>query len=239
MTEELIVTGAVLTDPGWDVPAVADGPPGTVAWLRAHVARFSPGAAHPPRRAVLTELLGALDPAELGRQAFKRSQGRDDVTTVPVEVLAAALGSSDVDTADVLTLAAVYLPPAEPTPAADAAVARLIEVFGGGYDEVTAHRVALLAQTCNATATLIARAAAHAELDPDEALSRTLAEDPPARTTRRSNDAAVRLAELDLPAGSIVRVDLARTPFGAGPHACPGRAHALAMARGVLEALRD
>ena len=36
MNDEPIVTAAVLTDPGWDVPPVADGAPGTVAWLRAH-----------------------------------------------------------------------------------------------------------------------------------------------------------------------------------------------------------
>lgn len=31
-------------------------------------------------------------------------------------------------------------------------------------------------------------------------------------------------------------VSLAETPYGAGPHACPGREHALALARGVVRA---
>jgi hypothetical protein len=243
MTHEPSVTAQVLTEPGWEVPAVSDGPPGSVAWLRAHVVRFSRGAEHPPRRAIVFDLLAALDPTALGRQARelasrRRHAGQPDVTTVPVDVLAAALGGSDVDSADVLALSSVYLPPAEPNAEADAAVARLVRAFGGGHDELTAHRVALLAQTCAATAALIDRSAAHNDLEPDEAIRRTLAEDPPARATRRTNDAPVRLAGHDLPAGSVVRVDLTGTPFGAGAHACPGQAHALAMARGVLEALR-
>ena len=38
--------------------------------------------------------------------------------------------------------------------------------------------------------------------------------------------------------GEDVVVDLAGLPFGAGPKECPGRAHAVALAAGVLDALR-
>jgi hypothetical protein len=40
--------------------------------------------------------------------------------------------------------------------------------------------------------------------------------------------------------GTAVQLDLARAglTFGAGPRPCPGRDHAIAMAAGVLEALR-
>ena len=41
-----------LTDPAFQVPAVDTGPPGTLAWLRATVSRFSPPRRHAERRAV-------------------------------------------------------------------------------------------------------------------------------------------------------------------------------------------
>jgi hypothetical protein len=43
-----------------------------------------------------------------------------------------------------------------------------------------------------------------------------------------------------VPAGTIVSLDLTgdeRLPFGSGLRPCPGRAHALALAAGTLEAV--
>ncbi|GAA5166924.1 hypothetical protein GCM10023214_40370 [Amycolatopsis dongchuanensis] len=77
-----------------------------------------------------------------------------------------------------------------------------------GTDEAAANRISLLVQACDATTALIR------------------GDDPPVPTTRRVVD------------GRVITVDLAEHPFGAGPHACPGREHALAMAQGAAIALR-
>lgn len=51
----------LLTDPGWGVPPVPeDAPEGTMAWLRARVARFSSGDAHARRRALAAEALDSI-----------------------------------------------------------------------------------------------------------------------------------------------------------------------------------
>ncbi len=219
----------MLTEPGWEVPAVPAGEPGTVAWLRGAAVRFSRDPEHAVRRAMVdSELLAAIDPAMLRRQALDRTRAGAEPGSVPVEVLAAAMGVSGVTDA-VRILAPSYLPPAEPTPAADAAVARLMGAFGGGTDDLTANRIALLAQAATATARLIEVAARYRAESSAEAVARALREDPPVRTTRR------------VAAGGgapVVRVDLSGSPFGAGRHACPGRAHAIALATGVVEALR-
>ena len=73
-----------------------------------------------------------------------------------IEVLAAALGVT-VDPADVIIAAANYQPQPD-DPAADAAVARLIDACGGTADEATAAVIGLLVQACDATAALIANA---------------------------------------------------------------------------------
>jgi hypothetical protein len=82
---------------------------------------------------------------------------------------------------------------------------------------------------------LVARAAALRAGDPQAAsadlVARVLREDPPATHTRRA-----ALAPVDgVAAGEIVRVALAGVPFGVGPHACPGREHAIALACGALD----
>ena len=49
-----------------------------------------------------------------------------------------------------------------------------------------------------------------------------------------------RVGEVSVAAGETVllAIGAAGYPFGAGPHACPGAAHATAIAEGVLDALR-
>jgi hypothetical protein len=216
-----------LTDPRFDVPAVTlDAPQGTVAWLRAHVARFSRGRGHTARRAQVETILAELDLEALRRTA---SAG-------PVEALAAALGVTGVAD-DVRELARVYLPPAEPDDDADAAVARLVQAFGGRFDDETANRIGLLAQACAATTTLIDRAAALRPADPlagaEDLVARVLYEDPPATATRRTALSAAR----EIAEGETVAVSLAGAPFGAGAHACPGQDIAIALACGALDAL--
>jgi cytochrome P450 len=224
-----MLTSDSLTDPRFEVPEVTpDAPQGTVAWLQAHVARFSRGRDHADRRAQVESILAELDLEALRRTA---SAG-------PVEALAAALGVTGVAD-DVRELARVYLPPAESDDDADAAVARLVQAFGGRFDEETANRIGLLAQACAATTTLITRATALRADDPkasaEDLVARVLREDPPATATRRTAIAAVgEIAE-----GETVAVSLAGTPFGAGAHACPGSAVAITLACVALDMLAD
>src|SRR6185369_17176568 len=101
-------------------PVPADVTPGSIAWLRASVARFSNGADHVRRRALAVDALASVDANSLQHNAFSRTRrivaGLDvvDVMTqiarpVPVGVLAEALGLPDVS-ADVAGVAAAYHP---------------------------------------------------------------------------------------------------------------------------------
>ncbi|MEV6415199.1 hypothetical protein [Kribbella sp. NPDC051718] len=133
--------------------------------------------------------------------------------TGPVEVLAEALGLPPSIADDIAIIARSYQPHTEVTPEADEAVARLIVLLGSD-DEHAANLIALLVQACNATKALIANTLAGRS-------------DPPVPKTRRI-----------APDGTTVEIDLAGTPFGAGPHACPGRLHALALTEGLVAASR-
>jgi hypothetical protein len=189
------------------VPAVPPAAAG-VLWLRAHVARFSTGPAHTRRRRLAEAELARIPPDELGRRAAGRG-GQ------PVAVLAEALGIA-VDPTDVVAVAAAYQPHTAVTPEADAAVERLVAASGGTHDERTAARIGLLVQACDATAALVRTAR-----ERKTSVADVLCDEPPVRFTRRG--------------GALVDLASAGLPFGAGPHACPGREHALALAEGLLE----
>jgi 2-methylisocitrate lyase-like PEP mutase family enzyme len=183
----------VLDDAAYSVVPVAPASQG-VAWLRAHVARFSEGADHVRRRRLVDDLLLQIDPRSLHRSGS------------PTANLAAALGlerdAAMVD--DVAAVARSYQPHAEKNTVADDAVARLVDRFGGTWNELTAARISVLVQAHDATNAMIA------------------GKWPPVSTTRR----------LD-PYGNEVIVDLTDMPFGAGRHACPGQVHARAMVAGA------
>jgi cytochrome P450 len=210
------------------VPVVPfDVPLGSVAWLRASVARFSNGSDHARRRSLAVDLLAGVDAYSLRGRAFARTaQLVGELETfdvmavlarpVPVGVLAEALGLPDVS-ADVTSVAAAYHPHVTPDAEAEAALGRLIAACGG-TTELAAARIGLLVQACDATAGLIGNE-----------LSARLSGKPvgqPVLRTRRRID------------GEDVAVSLAGTPFGAGPRECPGSAHAIALSTGVLQALR-
>jgi len=129
-------------------------------------------------------------------------------STGPVEVLAEALGLPATVAEDIVVIAKSYHPHTTITPAADQAVEHLVQILGA-HDETTANRIALLIQACDATTALVKNILA----------GRT---DPPVPKTRRV-----------APNGETVEIDLTETPFGAGPHACPARLHALALADGL------
>ncbi|PSL58538.1 2-methylisocitrate lyase-like PEP mutase family enzyme [Saccharothrix carnea] len=181
----------VLRDSSYVVPPVPPASAG-VAWLRAGVARFSEGADHVRRRASVERVLAGVDPASLRRAGE------------PVAVLAEALGLPRSVAPDVAVVASCYQPHVPVTAEADAAVARLVAVCGGVWDEETANLIGVLVQAGAATRAMIA------------------GQEPPVPVTRRV-----------APGGSVVEVDLRDAWFGAGRHACPGQAHALALAEGA------
>jgi hypothetical protein len=190
-----------------DLELPVPSPAPTVAWLRAMVARFSSGPDHQRRRALAVAELAKIDPAVLRRMAA-------ETTCSPAEVLARAMG---VEVGDAVAVAArAYHPHTVADSDADLAVARLVDAFGGVSDELTAARISLLIQSCDATAALVAKARDHA------GVQETLRDDPPLRETRRVRN------------GQVVMVSLDGRPFGAGTHECPGQAHAIALAEGVL-----
>lgn len=200
-------------------PVPTDVVPGSVAWLRASVGRFSNGADHVRRRALSVSLLADVDPEVLRRKA---SETAGDVRSVVVGVLAGELGLPVVPS-DVVAVAAVYHPHVTPSAEAETALGRLVAACGGPT-ELTAARIGLLIQACEATAGLIGKAdpLVREGKPPEEAVAEVLRADPPVAHTRRRID------------GEDVLVPLAGTPFGAGPRECPGPAHAIALATGVL-----
>ncbi|SFB48630.1 hypothetical protein SAMN05216266_113178 [Amycolatopsis marina] len=217
---------ATLADDRFAVPPVPAG----IEWLRCTVARFSTGADHERRRALAVELLGEVSPGDLRARAVASPH------TPPVELLAEALGIHGVRAPAVSAIGRAYHPHTATDPAAlsaaDRAVAELVARCGGVPDERTAAVLGLLVQACDATATLVARTVdavrRGGNRGPDAVVADVLRDDPPVRVTRRiDQDGSV--LELDLAAGGL--------PFGAGPHRCPGQAHAVAIAEGVAEAL--
>jgi hypothetical protein len=210
---------AVLHDPRFAVPSPAGGAT-ALGWLREHVARFSDGADHERRRALAVAALEHIDPQAL-RERARALATPENAGRLAVQVLAEALAASGAVADHVATIAEGYFPGTDAGAGGDDAVAALVQAFGGTADEATAARIGLLVQACDATAGLIATALNHSG-------------EPPVRVLRR---VAIKDAR-GIAQGSTVEMDARTVPFGAGPHACPGRSHALAIADGAVEALR-
>jgi hypothetical protein len=207
----------VLTDPAFTVPAVPPASSG-VAWLRATVARFSSGTVHDRRRALVIALLDAIPLQSLPARSRMH----------PVAILGRAIGADESVTDLVRDVARAYQPGTGDEGRADAAVDRLVAVFGGVFDEPTAARIGLLVQACEATAVLIERAR-------HRPVHEVLREDPPVSATKRRALATTTVGGITVEAGEVVQVCLADDlAFGAGSHRCPGRAHALALVDNAL-----
>lgn len=178
-----------------------------------------------------------LDPDELRAAARERTAalvaGRDEVDvmgelarTVPVAVLAFALGATDIDAAVAATrrLCLALAPPegSEPTDNRPEVreLATVLGLGGDADDEETVNVVALLFQAMDATAGLIGNALRARPGPPPVTVVHTL------RVTRAGDRRTVDLGTAGPP-----------LPFGAGRHRCPGEAHALALVAGVLDAL--
>ncbi|MDL9978920.1 isocitrate lyase/PEP mutase family protein [Microbacterium sp. ASV49] len=138
---------SILEDPAYTVVPVPQATSG-VAWLRAHVARFSEGEDHARRRTLAERLLATVDASSLRRPG------------APTANLAAALGfpRNRALVADVALVGAAYQPYFVQSQEADDALARLVDRAGGRWDEETAARIALLVQSHHATNALIAGA---------------------------------------------------------------------------------
>jgi cytochrome P450 len=250
-------------------PAEAGAPAGTVAWLRASVSRFANGAEHDRRRTLVVAELEHLDAAELRTAARAAAGAAcaaapdEAVATlarrVPAIVLAERFGAADPAqvAAAVGAVAAAYFPgAAEPVErAADAAVKSLPDLLAGpDLDRVVA-RITVLVQGYDATANLVAAALSLlSELPADVATDTLLAETayrrPPVPALRRVADAPARLGDRAIEAGDSVvcEVTAASAPdgpaadaltFGYGLRPCPGPAQALALAAGVIDAVRE
>ncbi|MFI9251792.1 isocitrate lyase/phosphoenolpyruvate mutase family protein [Streptomyces sp. NPDC053069] len=235
---------AALADPALvpELPAADDGPVGaSVAWLRATVARFGSGEPHRRRRALVEDELARLEPASLWQTAATAPAGETRVRVV--RTLAEALGMPEAGAvAEAVTVVArAYFGGTDA--AADEAVGWLVaRLAPQGADEPAlesvANRIGLLVQACEATAALV-QAAADGDVPP----ARVLREVPPVRTMRRVAARATRVAGRDIAAGDVVLLDLVSAQrahpvpltFGAPPRVCPGRAHALALAGGLLQ----
>lgn len=258
---------AALASPALSV-ALPDAPGGEASRLQARMARFSDGALHAHRRALLETVLPdahGLEAAAAGRTTALlggRAAGRFDVMplarTIPVWTLSSALGVAPARLEEVVTatsrLCDALAPSLRPGPAdedADLAAAELTGVLEPlGHEEHVAAGVGVLFQARDATAALIGGAllaeGAEPDGDPGPRIERALRHEAPVQCTRRIAVADLVVGGVPVPRGAAVWVMLAaakRSPsappatFGAGPHACPGAALAVALARGVIASL--
>lgn len=184
-----------LLDPLYRVPEPPTGTTG-VAWLRSHVPRFSEGNAHARRRAQVDDVLAQL--------TVEPVPGED-----PTSCLLRSFGLPAEATADIELIAACYHPHQPTTPAADAAVERMI-VASGGRTESTAAKICILVQ---------AHAGTHALIE----VLREGEGRPPVPYSRRVG-----------PDGDTVEVSLDDAHFGRGAHACPGEALGRRLAEEAL-----
>jgi cytochrome P450 len=224
----------VLSAPGFRIPPPpATLRPGAAADLRAGMARFSDGEAHGPRRAAVEAALAGLDTDALRAAAadVARRHPPAAVSAVTTEVLARAFGAGDDEVAglvaDVGRMVAVIFRGEPSDPVADEAVARVLDRFAGHPAGAVAV-ASVLYQAHDATAGLVAAMLAGRERGGDRPSAGV--------RTRRVATAAADVGGRRVAAGATVVLDLvaADLEFGAGPHRCPGRDVAEAIAAGIV-----
>lgn len=225
---------AALADPLLVPVPVASGAQGSMAWLRATVARFAHGKEHARRRAYVEAELARIDVDGLRRLA---SGAFGDDRTRVLRALAAAMGLprlTDEAVAALGTVADNYF--GGDDPAADDAVALLLPLTRAEDPEEAANRIGILIQACDATAGLIAAAR-----DGSGDVHATLQTTPPVKVMRRVAIGVTRIEDgeagvIEIPEGESVLLEVGPLglAFGHGPRVCPGRALALALAEGAV-----
>ena len=220
------------------------GAGGRTMELRAEMARFSRPTEHPGRRAAADRAVRRLDVDAVIAEARVASkdlladglsaESVDAVIrSVPTIAVGTVLGATPDDSRlvdDVAAIVRVIGRGEPPTGAADEATRRLVERFAEHPDGAVA-AVSILYQNFDATSALIRNL-----------LESTTSGEPPApavAATRRVATTEVLLDREVIPAGSEITlmIGAAGLPFGAGPHACPGQALAIALANAVVDEL--
>jgi 2-methylisocitrate lyase-like PEP mutase family enzyme len=197
-----------------------------------------------------------MDTAQLRGEALDRAAGildgaAGELSFVPVAVLGSRFGVPENDlsrlVAATVAVAEAYQPggDAATEDRADDAVRELSDLLGTGEEGVT--RMAVLVQACAATAGLIRAALGGSASVADQPVPALLADileggeghEPPVRTTKRVRGATTAILDLaaanrdpDRPPGS------GHLTFGSGRRPCPAAPYALALATGVVEAVR-
>jgi cytochrome P450 len=224
------------------------------ALVVAELDRLDPAAL---RAAAREQARTALESgAEAGAEAVGSLARR-----VPAMVLAQRFGAADPDqvATAVGAVAAAYFPgAAEPVErAADAATKSLLDLLAGpGLDEdLVVARITVLVQGYDATANLVAAALSllpelPADVTTDTLLAETAYRRPPVPALRRVAQAPARLGDRSIGAGDSLVCEVAAAgaadgpaaaalTFGYGIRPCPGPAQALALAAGIIDALRE
>jgi len=216
---------------------------GATATLRAAMARFSWGDSHHARRADVDLILATISDAPVTETAFahtsawlaERSVPHDAVelaSAIPTAVLQELLGIDEPSLqAEVNAIAAVIGRGEAATTASDSAATVVQQrVSEAGHDQVAA--TSLLYQNYDATKgqTLLEL---HATL--------TGTTHRPTFVTAREALEPVSVGDTNYGTGDLVHLNLttADLDFGAGPHACPGRAVAEAIVAGIVRAVAD
>jgi cytochrome P450 len=216
-------------------PAPATLRPGAAADLRAAMARFSDGEAHGPRRAAVVAAIATLDLDAVRAAAADaaRRHPPGSASAVTTEVLARAFGAGDDEVAglvaDVGRMVAVIFRGEPSDPASDAAVSRVLDRFARHPAGAVAV-ASVLYQAHDATGGLVAALRAGRDGDGERASAGV--------RTRRVATADTSVGATPVAAGETVVLDLAAAdlPFGTGPHRCPGRDVAEAIAAGIVSA---
>jgi cytochrome P450 len=227
------------------------------ALVVAELDRLDPAELRPAARdAAVAELAGGtaladdggLDAEVVGRLARR----------VPAVVLARRFGAADPDqvAAAVGAVAAAYFPGADERVerAADAATADLLKLLAGSSPDEAVARITVLVQGYDATANLVAAALSllptlSPDVPTDRLLDETAYRRPPVPALRRVAQAPAQLGDRAIATGDSVvcAVEPLAAPagpaakaltFGYGLRPCPGPRQALALAAGVIDAIR-
>jgi hypothetical protein len=231
------------------VPPPASIPGGPTRRLRSQMARFSAPIEHADRRAAVEEAIAAIDLPAAARAAAERTRrriarwraGTDHAGServellcsiarpVAVETVAVGLGAADDSVAaivgDIDAIVDVIGRGRADTAASDDAVDRLTQMFDH-HPLGPVAVVSALYQSMDATAALVATRLVGGGTVPV------------ARTTRVATS-ETDAAGTPIAAGSRVDVEIGAAGiwFGAGPHACPGRALAETIAEATIDAI--